>query len=279
VYEQILYEVADPVATITLNRPDKLNALTDRTLRELRHAIAEAEKSPEVVGIVLTGAGRGFCAGVDMGSLQAIQSAGSISAMATQDDVPAAHPGDPAMGPDFRSGYTYLLSVRKPLIAAINGPCAGLGFSIAMFCDLRFASDRAVLAPSFSSRGLVAEHGTSWIVPRLVGPSRALEILWSSDRIDAAEALRLGLVNRVVEHDALLETATGFIKRLAATASPASLMHMKQQIYRQLNMPLGEAMGETQRLMDESVKWPDFKEGLASFVERRQPGFRRITDR
>jgi enoyl-CoA hydratase/carnithine racemase len=148
-----------------------------------------------------------------------------------------------------------------------------------MFCDLRFASDRAVLAPSFSSRGLVAEHGTSWIVPRLVGPSRALEILWSSDRIDAAEALRLGLVNRVVEHDALLETATGFIKRLAATASPASLMHMKQQIYRQLNMPLGEAMGETQRLMDESVKWPDFKEGLASFVERRQPGFRRITDR
>ncbi len=276
-YEEILYEVDDPVATITLNRPEKLNALTDRTMQELRHALADAEAREEVVGIVLTGAGRGFCSGVDMGSLGAIQEAGEISAMREETDISRADPGDSAMGPDFESGFTYLMKIRKPVIAAVNGPCAGLGFSISMFCDMRFASVDAVFTTAFAPRGLVAEHGMSWVLPRLIGPSRALDVLWTSRKISGSEALELGLVNRVVPGDRLLEEARGFVQGLAATSSPASLMHMKHMIYRHLMEPLGEAMRDTNGMQDVSVQGPDFKEGIASFLERRAPNFPRIT--
>ena len=276
-YQHITFVIDDPVATITLNRPEKLNAITDRLGREIRHAAAEAERSDRVVGIVITGAGRGFSAGVDMTELQTIQSSGKIASIRQQDDLPEANPGDPAMGEDFRDGWPFLLSVRKPVIAAVNGACAGFGFSLAMFCDLRFASDRAVLVPSFSPRGLVAEHGTSWIVPRLLGPSRALEVLWSGGRFDAQESLRLGLVNRVIEHEDLLASTAGYIRELAARVSPASLMYMKNQVYRHLMLPLGAAMADTNRLQDETVTLPDFKEGIASFLERREPRFPRVT--
>ncbi len=276
-YQQILFEIDDPVATITLNRPDKLNAITDRMGREIRHAVEAAERSPAVVGIVITGAGRGFSAGVDMAELQTIQSTGLISSIRGQDDLPAAHPGDPGMGDDFQDGWPFLLSVRKPVVGAINGPCAGYGFSLAMFCDLRFASDRATLIPSFSPRGLVAEHGTSWILPRLIGPSKALEVLWSGGRFDAREAHRLGLVNRISEHDQLLGAAKAYIRDLAATSSPASLMHMKSQVYRHMMLPLGRSMRDTNRLQDLTVTLPDFREGLQSFLERREPRFPRVT--
>ena len=274
-YEEIIYEVTDPVATITLNRPDKLNALTARTMQELKDAFARAERSEEVVGIVLTGAGRGFCSGVDMGTLQAIQKAGSAAAMG-DGGMEAAEPGDKSMGPDFTDGYTYLLSIRKPILAAVNGACAGLGFSIAMFCDMRFASEKAVFTTAFAQRGLVAEHGMSWVLPRLLGSARALDILWSGRKFDGQEALQLGVVNRVVAPEKLLEEAQGYVRMLAATCSPTSLMDMKQQVYRHLMLPLGEAMGETNRLMDASVKRPDFEEGVASFVERRPPKFARV---
>ena len=276
-YEEILYDVTDPVATITLNRPEKLNALTARTLQEFRHALADAERNEKVVGIVLTGAGRGFCAGVDMGALKAIQEAGDISAMHSDTAFEAADPGDKNMGPDFEAGYTYLLSIRKPILAAINGACAGLGFSIAMFCDMRFASESAVFTTAFAQRGLVAEHGMSWVLPRLLGSARALDILWSGRKFDGREAMQLGVVNRVVAPEDLLKEAQEYIKSLAATCSPTSLMHMKQQVYRHLMQPLGEAMQETGQLMDASVKRPDFEEGIASFVERRPPKFARVT--
>ena len=275
-YEEIIYEVTDPVATITLNRPEKLNALTARTMQELKDAFAQAERSEEVVGIVLTGAGRGFCAGVDMSALQAIQEAGEISAMGSGSEVEAADAGDKSMGPNFTDGYTYLLSIRKPILAAVNGACAGLGFSIAMFCDLRFASESAVFTTAFAQRGLVAEHGMSWVLPRLLGSARALDILWSGRKFDGQEALQLGVVNRVVTPEKLLEEARGYVRKLAATCSPTSLMDMKQQVYRHLMQPLGEAMGETNRLMNASVKRPDFEEGIASFVERRPPRFARV---
>ena len=267
-YEEILYDVTDPVATITLNRPEKLNALTARTLQEFRHALADAERNEKVVGIVLTGAGRGFCSGVDMGALKAIQETGDISAMQSDTVFEAADPGDKNMGPDFEAGYTYLLSIRKPILAAINGACAGLGFSIAMFCDMRFASESAVFTTAFAQRGLVAEHGMSWVLPRLLGSARAL---------DGREAMQLGVVNRVVAPEDLLQEAQEYIRSLAATCSPTSLMHMKQQVYRHLMQPLGEAMQETGQLMDASVQRPDFEEGIASFVERRPPKFARIT--
>jgi enoyl-CoA hydratase/carnithine racemase len=275
-YQEVLLEIDDPVATITLNRPEKLNALTDRTIQELRHAFATAEQSERVVGIVLTGAGRGFCAGVDMGALATIQQAGEIAAMRTETDLDPLVPGDQGMGPEFSGGLTYLMTVRKPVIAAINGAAAGMGFSLAMFCDLRFAAEEAALITAYAQRGLVAEHGMSWVLPRLIGPSRALDLLWSGRRLSAREAESLGLVNRVLPSERLLEEAREYVRTLATTAAPASLMQMKQQVYRHLMQPLGEAMRETDRLVDDSIKRPDFKEGIAAFVERRAPRFARL---
>jgi enoyl-CoA hydratase/carnithine racemase len=171
-YEEIIYEVDDPVATITLNRPQALNAWTDRMGLEVRHAVAAAETDPRVVGIVITGAGRGFCAGADMNRLSAV-SAGSYAPEALPDDL-VSEPGDPSFGDDLRLGtHTYLLSVPKPVIAAINGPVAGMAVPIVLACDLRFMATDAVLVTAFAQRGLVAEWGISWLLPRLVGPTSA----------------------------------------------------------------------------------------------------------
>ncbi len=276
-YQEILYDVQDPVATITLNRPKKMNAMTNRTLREIKHAIAEAERDDRVVGIVLTGAGRGFCAGIDMGDLSKIQQAGSVDSMRVADDVPDAQPGDPSMGPGFGFWFTYLMAVRKPIVAAVNGACAGMGFSMAMMCDLRFISESAFFMAAFAQRGLVSEHGSSWVLPRLLGPSRALDLVWSGRRIDAQEALALGLANRVVEPENVVAAAQAYIQQLAATASPQSLMDMKQQIYGDLQRSLTDSVQDTTRRQEASYVRPDFKEGIASFVEKRPPQFDRIS--
>ncbi len=272
-YKEILYEVDDRVATITLNRPERLNAFTDRTQQEIKHAMATAEQDEDVVGIILTGAGRGFCAGADMGMLSDIQQAGEISVMQEETEIEPLEPGDKSMGPDFASGYTYLLTIRKPVLAAVNGPCAGVGFAMTLFCDLRFASEDAVFVTSFSQRGLVAEAGTSWIIPRLIGPSRALDILWSGRKVSGEEAVVLGLANRVFPADELLSESRAYLRMLADTASPTSLMYMKQMVYGHLMQNLGPAMAEEAALVQQSVSWPDFKEGIASFLERRPPEF------
>lgn len=274
-YQDILYAVDDPVAVITMNRPDKLNAFTARMLAEIRHALAAAEKDEQVVGIVLTGAGRGFCAGMDIGSLDDMSS----GAQGEREDLSslAADVGDPAMGENFTVTYSYLLSVRKPLLAAINGACAGLGFVFAMLADMRFVERNAKFATAFSQRGLIAEHGVSWILPRLIGTGRALDILWSSRKFDGEEAERLGIAERLVESGESLTEACNFIKQLAASVSPTSLKIMKAQVYRHLNMPLGEAMSETNEWMADSLQQPDFKEGVRSFIERRPPQFKRMS--
>lgn len=275
-YEEILYEVDGPTAVVTLNRPEALNAFTYRTLAELRHAVATAEADPNVVGIVVTGAGRGFSAGMDMNALSGMTETGETGSGG--DFGLRSRPGDPWMGDDFVEGFTYLMAVRKPIIAAINGACAGLGFSIACLLDLRFMERQARIITAFSQRGLVAEHGTSWILPRLIGPSKALDILWTSRRLSAEEAHELGIANRVCETGESLADAKAYIAELATSASPTSLMRMKQQVYRHLNMDLGDAMRESQRLMDESLKQPDFGEGVRSFMEKRPPQFGRIGD-
>jgi enoyl-CoA hydratase/carnithine racemase len=274
-YRELLYEVRDPVAIVTLNRPDRLNALTGRLLAELKHAIAEAERDPRVVGIVVTGAGRGFSAGADMQDLQSTAAAGGTRA--SGEPPLESSPGDPSLGPDFQVTYGYLLAVRKPLLAAINGPCAGLGFVIAMLCDLRFASENATFTTAFANRGLIAEHGVSWILPRLIGPSRALDILWSGRKFDAAEADRLGILNRLLPHDDLLPESVRYIDQLAATSSPTSIMIMKQQVYRGLMQSLGPALEDANALMAESLRREDFKEGVASYLEKRPPKFARVT--
>jgi len=276
-YQHILYETHAASAVITMNRPDRLNALTVRMLAEIKHALARAEKDPQVTGIVLTGAGRGFSAGMDMDALDEISTTNSIGAEGDDLSALKAEPGDASLGEDFQVTYAYLLSIRKPLIAAVNGACAGLAFSIAMLCDLRFVAQDAKFTTAFSQRGLVAEHGVSWILPRLIGPSRALDLLWSARKFDGFEADRLGLADRLCAPGETLTSAQGYIEHLAATASPTSLMIMKQQVYRHLMLPLGEAMQDTNTLMAESLTREDFREGVRSFVERRAPRFNPLT--
>src|SRR5262249_14671105 len=271
-YEDIAYEVGDPIATITLNRPQVLNAWTTRMGAEVKHALAEAERDKRVVAIVVTGAGRGFCAGADLNDLKDI-SEGRRRADAPADLV--ADPGDPAMT-SFRGTYTYIASLRKPVIAAINGPVAGMAVPIALACDLRFASDRASFTTSFSRRGLVAEWGISWLLPRIVGTAHALDLLFSARKIDAAEAERIGLVNRMVPHDELLPFVRAYVEDLAANCSPASMAIMKRQVWQHWTTALDGAEQEAVRLMLESFGRPDFREGGMSFMEKRPPRFRPI---
>ena len=274
-YEEIIYEVEEPVATITINRPARLNALTARTQVEIKHAMIAAERDERVVGIILTGAGRAFSAGADMRSLAEIAERRAVD----QDDTLAhleAESRGREVDPEFRVTWSFIPSLKKPVIAAVNGPCAGMSTAIATMCDLRFASDSAVFTTSFSQRGLVAEHGLSWILPRLIGPAKALDLLWSARRVDAQEAERLGLVDRVVPDDELLPTTRGYIEDLARNSSPASIMIMKRQVYLHLMKPLHEAMEDTNRLMAESLTGDDFREGVASFVEKRAPAFPRV---
>ena len=275
-YQHILYEVADPVATITLNRPDQLNAISARMQAELKHALAAAENDPAVVGIVLTGAGRGFCAGADIGGLQA--TAGGEKAAREDLSEFAASPGNAAMGDNFDVTFGYLLKVSKPLIAAVNGPCAGLGFVFATLCDMRFVETQAKFTTAFSNRGLIAEHGSSWVLPRLIGAARALDILWSGRKFLGDEAYRLGLADRLCETGQAASEAADYIRMLAQTAAPESLKTMKAQVYRHLNMELAESMRESNEWMAQSLKQDDFKEGVNSFVERRPPAFKRVGD-
>ena len=169
--------------------------------------------------------------------------------------------------------FSYLLRVPKPVIAAVNGVAAGGGFVLAMMCDLRFAAEGASFTTVFSKRGLIAEHGTSWLLPRLVGLSRALDLLWSSRRFDAAEALRIGFVDRVVADDRVLDEACAYIRDLAANVSPRSLAVIKAQVYRHLSLEMESAIRESDKMMNEALAHPDAAEGVASFVERRRAAF------
>ncbi len=202
--QETLYEVAKRVATITLNRPDKLNAWTAVMEQEVRAAVAEAERDENVRVIVLTGAGRGFCAGADMSLLSSVATKGLDAAQRAHAVQAGAGSGsgsgDGSARADFQRKYSYFPAMSKPVIAAINGPAVGLGLVIALYCDLRLASDAARFSTAFARCGLIAEYGMAWMLPRLVGHANALDLLFSARLIDAAEALRMGLANQVYPH-------------------------------------------------------------------------------
>jgi enoyl-CoA hydratase/carnithine racemase len=258
-----LYEVHDKVALITLNRPDRLNAWNGDLARGYFSSLDRAVADPGVGVIVVTGAGRGFCAGADMDVLQGIGS--------------GAGAGD-GEAPETRDA-TYAMSLPKPVIAAVNGACAGLGFVHAVACDLRFAAEGAKFTSAFSRRGLVAEHGISWTLPRLVGQATALDILLSGRVFLADEAAEMGLVNRLCKPESLLDDTMAYAADMATNAAPLSMAVMKHQVYTHPQLSLGDAMEESNRFMAASLKRPDFKEGVSSFLEKRPPSFSAVTDK
>jgi enoyl-CoA hydratase/carnithine racemase len=261
----IRYEVDDPVATITLNRPEVLNAFHYPMLAEIRDAIEAATADRAVVGTVITGEGRGFCAGLDATVLAATTAGGGAERPSVaEDELPGL--------------FSYFTEQPKPIIAAVNGVTAGGGFVLASMCDLRFASTQAAFTVVFSKRGLIAEHGITWLLPRQVGIGSALDLLWSSRKIDAEESLRLGLVQQVVEADQLLPAARAYIVDLAANVSPASLADTKRLVYAHGGLALRPALLEADDATWAAVARPDAREGAQSLLERRPPSFDRIGD-
>lgn len=273
-YQDIIYQVDDPVAVIKFNRPEALNAFTRRMLAEIRHALAAAEQDENVVGIILTGEGKGFCPGMDMNALDAISDGNNGSAQSLAEFE--AQPGDPELGDNFQVTYSYLMSIRKPVIAAINGACAGLGLAIATMTDLRIVERSAKFSTAFSQRGLIAEHGISWTLPRLIGSGNALDLLWSARKFTGEEAESLGLAEKLVDDGDALATAIDYVRSLAASCAPKSLQVMKAQVYRHMNMELGDAMRESNDWMAASLQRDDFREGVRSFIEKRPPNFERV---
>ena len=269
--EEILYTVSDGIATITLNRPDKLNAWTATMEREVRAAMESAEQDDAVRVIVLTGAGRGFCAGADMSLLGMVASQGVDARVREQ----ALRAGGTREGvrADFQKKYSYFPAVTKPVIAAINGPVVGLGLVIALYCDIRFASDTARFGTAFSRRGLIAEYGLAWLLPRIVGLPNALELLYSARMIDAAEAQRIGLANAVFPQDVFQAKVREYARDLAANVSPRSMRVMKRQVYEGMFQTLAEAFELSEREMLASLQCEDFKEGVAHFIEKRSAAF------
>jgi len=255
-------EVKDSVAIVRLNRPERMNAFTFKMVAEIRAAVDRAAPDEKAVGIIITGSGRAFSAGLDATDL-----ARSTSGTA-QSDIESSTSSD-----ELPALFSYLLRIPKPVIAAVNGVAAGGGFVLAMMSDLRFAAASASFTTVFSKRGLIAEHGTSFLLPRLVGTSRALDLLWSSRRFDAAEALRIGFVDRVVPDERLLDEACAYIRDLAANVSPRSLAVIKAQVYGHLSLGMEAAIRHSDKIMNESLTHPDATEGVASFVERRPPRF------
>ena len=275
-YDEILYEVNDPVAVITLNRPEALNAWTNSMGDEINDAMQRAAGDRSVVGIVVTGAGRAFCAGADMNLLSGIAAGGDGGGVAS--DPVAAQARDTEPEGDFAGRFPSLMAIDKPIIAAINGAVAGMAYPFALCCDLRVVTPDALFLTAFAQRGLIAEWGLSWVLPRLVGPAVALDLLFSSRRVKGDEALALGLANYLVEPDELLGFCRDYIVDLATRCSPASIAVMKRQVYEQLHAGLGSAERDAQRLMAASFGRPDFAEGVRSFVEKRPPQFPRLGD-
>jgi enoyl-CoA hydratase/carnithine racemase len=270
----VLYDVDEQIATITLNRPERLNAITRELEDELRAAMERAEEDEGVRVIILTGAGRGFCAGADMELLEEVGQVdwSTVDMQEAQEKIVPAKPRD-GVAEGFQKTYSYFPAISKPILGAINGAAVGLGFVLPLYCDIRFASDKARFGTAFSQRGLIAEHGVSWMLPRLIGISGAFDLLYSARLIDASEALSLGLVSRVIPHDQLLEEVTAYARQLATSVSPRSLRVMKRQVYEALFQSLGEATDVANDEMIESFQCQDFQEGVAHFLEKRPAAF------
>jgi len=268
-FDEIIYEKANRVAVITLNRPARLNAWTARMEPELREALLDSEHDDKVGAIVITGAGKAYCAGADMGALNRVADGTTSAVQAVSGEVA----GTSETRADFRQRFSWIAGLRKPVIGAINGACVGMGFTTALYHDIRIASERARMGLIFVRRGLGIEHGASWLLPRIVGLSNALDLALSGRLLDAEEALRIGLVSRVVAHEQLMPTALEMAGEIATNCSPLGVAHAKRLIYHHLSTDLGTALAEENESIAVMTHSEDFKEGIRAFQEKRAPRF------
>jgi 2-(1,2-epoxy-1,2-dihydrophenyl)acetyl-CoA isomerase len=254
----LLFDKKDGYATITLNRPDKLNAFNDELTFQLQDALKEAEKDAGVRAVIITGAGRGFCSGQDLQN------------RSFSDDSKAK----PSLGDSIRRRYNpIVLRIRrmeKPVIAAINGVAAGAGASLAFACDIKIAADNATFVQSFSKVGLVPDSGATFMLPRLIGLTKAYELMITADKIDAQEALRLGLINKVVPADQVLSEAHEWAARLAKGPTKAFGL-TKRAVNRSVFPDMEELLENEAYLQEIAGRSDDFQEGVKAFVEKRQP--------
>ncbi|MCX2928759.1 enoyl-CoA hydratase [Mycobacterium sp. CVI_P3] len=261
--QPVLYEVLDSgVAVVTFNRPERMNGWGGGLAAGFYAGMDAAEADPDVRAIVVTGSGRAFCAGADMGDLSSISSA-SVDSAGEADltkMVGERHP-------------LFVTTVNKPVIAAINGACAGIGLTQALMCDIRFAAAGAKFTTSFVRRGLIAEYGISWILPKVIGWGAALDLLMSGRVFYAEEAFALGMVKEVVAPEELLGRTVEYAADIAANCAPSSLAVIKRQVYGDALREAADASQRAETLMHESMQRPDFIEGITAFFEKRPPNF------
>lgn len=265
----VRYEVADRVGVVTLDRPDRLNAWTGRMHHEYRWCLRRADEDPAVRVVVVTGAGRGFCAGADSAALQGHSERGGYDP-GLPEEVPL-----PGAGLDdrFEVDFAYHFGLSTPVVAAINGPVAGVGLVLACYCDLRFAVEGAKLTTAHGRLNLPAEYGLSWLLPRLVGVGRAMDLLLSSRVILAEEALEWGLVNRVLPAERLLPETLEYARELAATVSRRSLAETRRQVWMDQHRDVRQAVEAAASLLAEMMAEDDYRKGVAALLERRAPEF------
>ena len=271
--EVVLYDKKNTgVALITLNRPDRLNAITGELTARLKEKIDDACKDDDVKVIVLTGAGRGFSAGADMDGLSTISDSGSMDGDESKDKPEQREYATNGLA-EWEGTYSYFPSVPKPIIAAINGPAAGVGLIMSLYCDMRLASDKAVFSTAFSKRGLIAEWGVGWILPRIIGVAHTMDIMLTARKFDGREAERIGLVNKCFDDENFMENVLAYAEDVAKNVSPRSVQIMKRQIYTALDEGIKANLESSLQEMLKSFDSEDFKEGVRHFVEKRAPNF------
>lgn len=259
--DSLRYELADHIATITLNRPDAMNALTRELYAELASAFRRAHADPEVRCVIITGAGRAFCSGDDVKQIMLGEQRETV-VQGLRDVRPRPTPAALA-----------ILECDKPVIAAVNGPAVGWGMDLTLFCDIRIASDRAKFGELFIKRGLVSDIGGLWRLPQVAGASKAAELLFTGDVIDAAEAERIGLVSRTVPHDELMDAARELATKIAKNP-PIAMRYMKEGLRKGLSGDMQEVAAFVGNSLAYLFTTEDHREGALSFVERREPVFR-----
>ena len=262
-----LYDVSDRIATITLNRPHRMNAWTGRMHTEYRHLLRQADQDPAVRAIIVTGSGRGFCVGADSKALEGHVEKGGYDP-GTPDDL--AQPGR-GVSEHFDASFAYHFGLSKPVVAAINGPAAGVGLVLACFADIRFAVPGVKFTTAHGKLNFPAEYGLSWLLPRMIGLPKANDLLLTSRVFLSDEAYELGLVHRLVAPEALPAETRDYVLAMTATVSPGSLRETRRQIYKDLHRDVAASVRDSESLIDSMSRQQDFREGVAAFTEKRTP--------